>query len=393
MLVLSVVLVFATLAVFAAFVPIDFTASAPGHIEPFRTVRMTAARAGTVVELREPGPVEAGEVLLRQSTTDEARQVAALKADLALLEQRLAQEKARLAAVDARAGLEGQILDLERRASESTLKQTRDDLVGVEKRIQEKTLGQQEERRALADQEYRILEQLAAQQSVPQREVVRGRTDAAIAKMRAEELVLEQDKARLLRDGQVGGLETGLERLALQGKLNDARIREEGLALTLEQEAERTRAKIVELEAEIAKREVKAPGRGQWTEVSIEKGEFIAQGQLIGVFQEQGVLRFVGRVKDSQLPWIKDGQRARIRLTAFPFMKYGFLHGTVQHREAQFGSGVPLFAVELVLDEKGAYAPESGMAGVADIVVFRGTLVRYLLAEPPGAPARGLMRR
>jgi len=96
-------------------------------------------------------------------------------------------------------------------------------------------------------------------------------------------------------------------------------------------------------------------------------------------------------LRSSQVPWVQRGQAARIRLDAFPYLKYGKLDATVVNFERMplvTGAAATLGGYRVEFDipgEKQPYKPLPGLTGRADIHVFRGTLLQYLLAEPQQA--------
>jgi hypothetical protein len=71
-------------------------------------------------------------------------------------------------------------------------------------------------------------------------------------------------------------------------------------------------------------------------------------------------------------------------MQAYPFMKYGSLLARLAEMETRTEGETPAFVVKLAVDAKEArFVPASGLVGEARIEVFYGSLLNYLLAEPP----------
>ncbi len=380
-------LVVLTIAAVAVFVPIRFTTAAAGRIVPKHRVRVTTARSGLVVYLRDPGPVKKDDVLLRQSTAAEERRMRALGDMLAFLEQELRNRIAAGEAARQAARLEVEIARVTRTRAQEAFDVAQKKLPGIELGIESRQLDRRKRQLSLAEKEYAILEKLAKQQSVPRQEVVRGETAAATARLQVEETELVQKKNALLRADQLKGLRAALRKQELLVEKLAAVVPDETSVLDVRRRMREIKLEIEDIRADMDAKALRAPDDGEWDGLQVTALEYAPQGTLVGVFTDPVRLKFVALLRSEQAPWVRRGQRALIRLEAFPYLKYGRIEATV----ANFGpmlvvSGTTTpsaYRVELDLDaDTQPYTPLPGLTGRADIQVFRGTLLEYLLAEP-----------
>lgn len=383
---LAMLMVFVVIGVVAVIVPVGFTVSAPGVLEARRQIRVTSARDGLALVVHPPGPVEAGAVLLRQKHDSEDRAVGRLTAELVKLSERLAHEMARQKSMQAGWAVEAASIELEKQSVADRLRFARETLPSLDEEIHRADIGQGELRRDLAQDEYEIVEKLAAEQSVPLQEVARGRTAAATAKLLVEQKKMEYGKGRLLSEQVVESLGVQERRQALQAKALDVRLLDQHTLLEIQREIGRLEGEIAELRIDVEQKELRAPWAGEWVTHTVEAGEYVTTGQLVGLLRDTSALLFVGSVRETQLPWVRLGQPARLRLAAFPYLKYGRLDARVLHVESATPvPGVPSsFRIELEVLDGGPFVPRNGLSGQVDINVFRGTLLEYLLAEPDG---------
>jgi len=394
--------VLAAAAGVACLVPVRFTVSAPGRVEPARRIRVTAARNGLLLYVREPGPVRAGEVLFRQSTDTEDRRIRFLERRLRLLQDLLDEEEKRLERLQKQREINLAAAKREQALAERMLAQTRDEVHPLEEKLDALARQEKQEREALARKELEVLEKLAKEQSVPAQEVVRGRTAAAVAALQKESAEVRAEVARLERQRAVAELEAALqrekdrlERLALDEPDRRAWFQ-------VRQQIETLSEQLADVRDDLDAKEIRAPWDGQWLAREMQPGEYAAQGRAIGILADASSLRFSGLVREAQARWLRSGLSAKLRLRAYPYIRYGRIPARLFHfepvgmRASETGGGYPspgaegAYRVELkiVPGAKSRFRVLPGMVGQADIIVFRGTLLQYLLAEP-GIPERG----
>jgi len=372
-------------AVVAVTVSVNFTVSAPGVVEPARTIRVTAAEDGLATFVRPPGRVEKGAVLFRQRATDERRRLATFVEELALLEKRREHERERLASWSGAQQIELALLNLDRQETTARRDDTGGVLAELENGIDERTVAREQVRKDLAEAEFKILHNLAKEQTVPLMEVAKAEAEAGETKLQLERAGLEEEKRQFSREDAIRRLETELDRQSLKIRAVSNRVQDLHTLMELNRQILDVKARMQETDRALARKELVAPWPGEWGARMVVEGEYVEQGKPVGVLYDARSLNFAGRVRGSQFPWLRQGQRVKVRLSAYPFLKYGLLPAVVTSLEPRARSAGPEFRIEARLAGDGPYQPVAGMAGTADVIVFRGTLLQYLMAEPEEA--------
>ncbi len=383
---LAILTVMGAVAFVAARVPVNFTATVPGILRPARRIRVTAAAGGEALEVRLPGPVDAGDLLFRLDADSEKRRIGDIDGELALLEKRLAHERERLQSEASARRLELELLAVRRREIENTVDEWTGQRAETEDALQDNLAAQTDTDRELAAAEYGILKKLAAELSVPAMELARGKASAARSALQVEQKALEATRLRLQRQAEVKRLSLSLERLAVEKRQAEHRFDDRRPILELEQSILLLTAERRELNRAVARKTMVAPWPGFWGDNKAATGEYIRTGDPVGVLSDTKNLVFVGRASEERFTWLRRGQAAKLRIHAFPYLKYGRLPARVIRLETRPNEVPPAFLAELIPagDDLG-FRPAAGQRGRADIVVFRGTFLNYLLADPGDA--------
>lgn len=165
-----------------------------------------------------------------------------------------------------------------------------------------------------------------------------------------------------------------------------------------------TQLQLARAEAELHKQThraslqtVRAPVPGVVTGlVGLSEGQVVAAGAtLLSIVPEDDPLRFEGWLGNSDSAFVQPGMPAKVKLSAYPFQKYGWLDGELEWvgvdaetpeamRNAQ---GEPLFyrlrvtlpAQSLSFNEQDL-ALKPGMQATADLHIGTRTLLEYLLS-------------
>jgi len=113
-------------------------------------------------------------------------------------------------------------------------------------------------------------------------------------------------------------------------------------------------AEISRLQFEVDRRRIVAPIAGKIGSLTpLSPGSFVDEGAVLASVVPADEMHVVAEFRaDRSLGRIHPGQRARIRLDAFPWAQYGALQGTVSHVATEGRQG--LTRVELVVDGAGA---------------------------------------
>jgi membrane fusion protein (multidrug efflux system) len=161
----------------------------------------------------------------------------------------------------------------------------------------------------------------------------------------------------------------------------------------LEGELERARLTVERLQREIEKRRVRAPIAGRVGESANAKiGAVVREGERLGTVVPQGGLRIVAAFSpESAIGRVRPGQRARLRLQAFPWAEYGSVGATVEHVADEVRAGRVRVELALALDPGCRIPLRHGLPGSVEVEVDRASpaelLLRHsgqLLAGPVG---------
>ncbi|CAB5514634.1 hypothetical protein LMG26857_03693 [Achromobacter anxifer] len=199
-----------------------------------------------------------------------------------------------------------------------------------------------------------------------------------------------QVRAELSAQAQVRAVEASLARVHADYRRQLA-VEKTETELRLRQ-AEAVLAKLVH---RAGLQMIKAPVAGQVTGIKVQTlGQVTPAGaSLLSVVPEGQRLRFEGWLRNEDSAFVAPGMSAKVKLSAYPFQKYGWLEGTVSWigvdsetpesmRNAQ---GEPLFyRVRVDLDaqaltfEGAPLTLRAGMQAAGDIQIGRRTIFEYL---------------
>lgn len=159
-----------------------------------------------------------------------------------------------------------------------------------------------------------------------------------------------------------------------------------------------SRSIVTQLEWEIARRSLRSPVDGVVADVApVPKGSAVANNQVLATVIPRAKMRWVAFFSPrSAVGRIRAGQRARIRLDAFPWTAYGALEARV----VSVGSEPrdQRVRVELEIEDAAGLRLSHGMTGTADVETEELSPLRALLraiggnerpARPPAAHSEG----
>jgi HlyD family type I secretion membrane fusion protein len=358
---------------------IDLVVRGTGKLmTPVDTVRVTSQRQGVVAEIlvRDGEAVEKGQPLVQLDVSDDdvaiaslSTQIEALRKELADREElmvarrRVAEYKAELIAGDLateEAGHAAQQANVERLARE---------MAGWEEDLQRQT--------TLAAQG--VVTPAALEAARRQADQSRSAHADAIAALAKLDLAIEQLKRR--QAGTMVELEAELlqEQLTVEEGRRSLAGLEQQLAVA---EAQRRRGTVL------------APADGVVHDIAVRSpGEFVGDAQIVCRVapQIQGWMAEI-QLAAADVGFVRIGQRARVKLDAFPFEDYGVMEGTIEYiapdatPAAPGQQSKPVYTVRIRLDHEAFLARQDeplelrgGMALSADLVNRRETLAAFLL--------------
>jgi multidrug resistance efflux pump len=291
--------------------------------------------------------VEPGQLLFKLDTSVEERRLQTARARLDALKPQLEVTGAELTAL------------LDAIKTESAM--------GLFAAQEARAIGREARVRAqLAQSEAKRFGQLSG--DIPDIEVERAKANAEIRKASSEASSLAVrrllgDRATRLKNGEVRA--AGLRReLAVQMGEQQALL-----------------ATVAELEQIIARRQIRAPRRGQIGELlPLNPGAYIAEGARLATLMPLGELILVAEFEPADaLGRIKPEQPAQLRLSGFPWLEFGVVRARVARVARELQAGTIRVEMELLEDSQSLIPIQHGQPGSVEVEVERVTPAELLL--------------
>jgi multidrug resistance efflux pump len=281
-----------------------------------------------------------------------------------LIELEAEEQSARLDEEGARRGaLGGQIASL--RQQIATGRRALGDQLGASRAAIEETRGKVREAEAasrLAQQESDRQARLLAESLVSASQAERARSEAEQRRAAAD--VLAQTLNRMLYEERSteGQLRGGVEEL------------ERELAL-LEGQAGAAGATSRRLQREVGLRAIRAPVAGRVGQIApVRIGSVVAAGEQLGMLVPEGELKAIAEFPPaSALGRIRPHQAARVLLSGFPALQYGFLNARVSQVASEPRNGRIRVELALEKDRRSRLPLQHGLPGTAEIEIERIT--------------------
>jgi multidrug resistance efflux pump len=223
--------------------------------------------------------------------------------------------------------------------------------------------------------------------------------DGAASQMQADQTAQHVREATArLQSAEVGG-STGraevLRRQIVLAERTFAVSREDLGQQMSSRVAELTAAErmLANLEVELAKATVRASHHGIVGSVGVRPGDSVQPGQAMFAISPSDGVRIDAAIPAADIGLIHSGMRARVRLEAFDWQRYGTLEGTITQVGTDAdtvttpGSQIPIYVVRVDLDADVIGRGELrgklklGMLGVVEIVTERRHLLSLLLGH------------
>jgi membrane fusion protein (multidrug efflux system) len=166
----------------------------------------------------------------------------------------------------------------------------------------------------------------------------------------------------------------------LEAQLEAEAQSRQGEIAELERELERLRgaqsqagAAIQGLAADLERRTVRAPVDGIVAEIAeLGSGAVVEEGDELATIVPPGEVAVVAHFSPSEaLGRVRAGQRCRVRLQGFSWMRYGVLEARVERVASEARSGRVRVEARLVGDASAAIPREHGLPGVLEVEVER----------------------
>jgi membrane fusion protein len=124
--------------------------------------------------------------------------------------------------------------------------------------------------------------------------------------------------------------------LGVQGQLIEAQSQLATSALQIGNEVDAMRAKIAELDQQVATTEtrhsieIRAPGAGSVTAIAIRPGQTVVSGaRMLTIVPGEAMMQAELLAPSSAIAFLRPGEQVRLRYSAFPYQRFGQHSGTV----------------------------------------------------------------
>ncbi|MAS97050.1 MAG: hemolysin secretion protein D [Verrucomicrobiales bacterium] len=356
-LLVAVVVLFASAVYWAANAEIDEVTKGQGKVIPSSSIqRVQNLEGGIVAEIfiKEGSRVKEGDVLVRIQDT---QSVSSYRENLAQ-SQALAARLVRLAAE-----ADGQdTIDFE-----SSMKETRPDLVERERVLFEKRQQQMQERLSILRRSLKLAsEELSMTIPLVQKGVI----------SKVDRLRLEREVNEL--QGEIFDIESSLQREAMED-YNETRAELDQLQETLQGRQDRVERTLV-----------KSPVTGTVNKLYVNTiGGVLQPGEpIVDVVPIDDTLLVETKIRPSDIAFLHPGQKATLKFSAYDFSLFGGLEGTVETISAdtiQDEIDKEHYYIAKVRNEGGALEKNGkvlpvfpGMTVEVDILTGRRTVLQYL---------------
>jgi adhesin transport system membrane fusion protein len=403
----------------ASVIQLDEVTRADGKVIPFGQTQVVAHLYGGIVSdilVREGDEVKPGQVLLMIENRDSQAELGENSARMAALGARAARLRAEAGGreeIEIAADIEAaspQAAALERRLFQARRESLVSELKGLEEQItqREQELGQQE---AIVSSLEKKLSSLRVEYGnalrvgvsvVGRLELLRlqRETKDAEGELATERLKVPRIQSAILESRQKHADRKNVFVSEARKDLNDT-----------ESEISRLKEKLGKLTFDVKTNEVKAPLRGIVKQLRVAtKGGVVKAGEpLVEITPLDDSLVIEGRVRPSDIAFIRLGQHALVKITAYKFSTYGGLDGNVfeispDAIEAPEKPGETYYRVKVrttksYLENAGKTLPIGpGMTTQISIKIGEKSLLAYILkpltkssrrlhVDEPGRPA------
>ena len=397
---------FALFLLWAMLAQVDEVTSGQGKVIPSSKAQLIQAAEPAIIKelmVRSGQRVQRGQLLARLDDTQSASELGQIQAET----QALSARSARLSAEGTRTSTNCSGVDC---ADEAQLRQVRESALrsrisalqaSAEQRRREAseaqaTINSLQGSLALAQRQVAMLEPLAAKNIVPQTDLLDARREVNDLQGRINAAREQQSRAMAaVREAQAQSSEAGFS--FRQEALNERSQIQAKLAVNQES--------LRGARGRLGRMELRSPVNGIVNDLQVTTiGGFVQAGQkVMEVIPMGDKLLVETRVKPSDIAFIKVGDRALVKVTAYDFSTYGGLDGRVvqvsadsifDETEKQAYFNVIVETDKSYLMSAGRRLPITpGMMTDTQIITGRKSILRYLLKPVLRARSEALRER
>ncbi len=370
------VAVFAFLFIFAvlfiSLVPMNFYVTAHGRLEPANRLDVSLPEEGVVNFLASCRSFHKGDILAKLRSEYETKRLVELREQKKLLQTELKiqlqkweleQEKFKIAMDEIKQRIPMQAGQFKMFSSISRS-------LHAQKKLDE----------ALKKQEAVIFESLFKRQLVAKIDFLKVLHDKKVAEIMSEQ-------AKIQMQGKLFDYKIELGKLGEELKIR--KLEKAYLENLLTPDAEQIRLKlsirkmdsdIAGINEKIKNRAFAAPYDGIIMYYCTNEGAFAAKGGSIMEIAESSKMVFTALVDQTARSSIETGQKAEIYLDNYPFLRYGYLDGTLNDIQTSLAAPGAKYLIHFSMPIDFDRFPP-GLSGQVKIIIYHGTLLNYLLRD------------
>ena len=366
-------------ALFIIMVPMNFYVTANGRLIPAQTLQVSFVEDGMVKYLVPGRNFAKGDKLAelsveyeKQQLTNLIEQKKLLQTELTVRKQEYTREKQKLALELEQCNIK--LEELEQRIPMqigqfkmfSTISQN----LHSQKKLDEE----------LKKQEAIIFESLFKRQLVAKIDFLKVLHDKKIAEIMSEQTKVQTEEKLFDYKIELGKLEEELKTRKLEKAFLEKPLLPDTEQIRLELAIRKLDVEITAIMKKIENRTFSAPYTGNVLRYHLNPGEFAAKGKAVMEIAGNNKMIFTALTGQSVRSDIQTGQKAEIYLDNYPFMRYGFLEGTLDDIQTVLTEPNSKYLMRFSMPISFDRFP-SGLSGRVKIVIFHGTVLNYLLRD------------
>lgn len=371
-LIFCVIFVVICALLFVFLVPLDFSVNIQGRTEPSEILKCSFPDGGIASSLPAAASFRKGDILASADSSTERKRLEMLENERILLLKQLEDKE-----LQNQLQLSKFTLELERTRYQESMQREQ---LKIFTDFSENLSSQKKLDEALKKEEADVFENLYQKKLVAKLEFIKALHDKKIAELMSEQVHSQMEQSLFSYKLELYKLGTERKTRELDKKYYENPLWKETASAQLKTALLQLDAEKASLDEKLKNKTIVAPFDGKLLYVSKRKGEFIKAGEI---FMEIGSLPemcFAGTADQSLRFDLQPGQTAEINLDNYSYPKYDFIAGTLSSIQTVLSEQATLYSLKINLD-KNTYQIEPGYSGMARIVVFHGTVFRYLLRK------------
>lgn len=384
--------------VWAGLTHVEVLTRGQGQVVPSQDVQIVQSLEGGIVEALLVGPgdlVSKGQVLMRLSDVQFSSEARGTEARFLGLEAKKARLTAEASGEDFKvppkvAGKAPQVAENEKALYESRQKELQNAYAILDDRIAKANADMAEvnaqinrfsSSRKLLNDELAITRDLVKKRAVPKLDEIR--LNREIADMSGQINAQSQRRKSLQAELAVAKKER-------ESQLDKFRSQALGELGAVETEISSLRESLKSIGDRVDRREVKAPVDGIVNNIAVKTlgGVVEPAMQLVEIVPVDEELKIIARIQPNEIAFIRPGQPAKVKITAYDPQKYGALEGELVRIGATSGrdrEGGTFFEIEVRTDKnylgsaKNPLPITPGMVADVEVITGKRTILEYLL--------------